>query len=75
MEVTLALAAEMLLAAAAATDHDEALGRCQRTLADGSALARLAAVVAAQGGDPRVCDDPATPQQADSGDPLAGLPS
>ena len=59
MEVTLALAAEMLLAAAAATDHDEALGRCQRTLADGSALARLAAVVAAQGGDPRVCDDPA----------------
>ncbi len=59
MEVTLALAAEMLLAAAAATDRAEALDRCRQTLADGSALARLAGVVAAQGGDPRVCDDPA----------------
>jgi thymidine phosphorylase len=33
--------------------------RCQQVIADGSALERFAKVVAAQGGDPCVCDDPA----------------
>jgi pyrimidine-nucleoside phosphorylase/thymidine phosphorylase len=31
---------------------------CGRSSADGSALERFRRVVAAQGGDPRVCDDP-----------------
>src|SRR5262249_61358612 len=32
--------------------------RIERVLADGSALEKFRQIVAAQGGDPRVCDDP-----------------
>lgn len=59
MEVTLALAAEMLVAAELIADHEAALARCRQAVADGSALDRFARVVAAQGGDPRVCETPA----------------
>jgi pyrimidine-nucleoside phosphorylase len=38
---------------------DDALVRAGRALDDGSALERFAAMVAAQGGDPRAVDDPA----------------
>ena len=58
MEVSLELAAEMLLLGRVATTRDEALDRCRRSVADGSALERFRKVVAAQGGNPRVCDDP-----------------
>jgi len=58
MEVSLELAAEMLLLGGVAATRDEALVKCRRSIADGSALERFRAVVAAQGGDPRVCDDP-----------------
>lgn len=58
MEVTLALAAEMLVAAGAESEGDAALARCRQVIADGSALERFARVIAAQGGNPRVCDDP-----------------
>jgi len=58
MEVSLELAAEMLLLGGVAATRDEALVRCRRSIADGSALERFRKVVAAQGGDPRVCDDP-----------------
>jgi thymidine phosphorylase len=58
MEVSLELAAEMLLLGGVAATHDEALEQCRRSIADGSALERFRRVVAAQGGDPRVCDDP-----------------
>ena len=58
VDLSLELAAEMLLAAGAAADREAALGRCRRAIADGSALERFRRVVAAQGGDPRVCDDP-----------------
>ena len=58
MEVTLTLAAEMLVLAGAEAAGDAALARCRQVIADGSALERLARVIAAQGGDPRVCDDP-----------------
>ena len=58
MEVSLELAAEMVLMGELATDLSEARERCQRTIADGSALERFRKVVAAQGGDPHVVDDP-----------------
>ncbi len=58
MEVSLELAAEMLVLGGVAATRDEALAKCRRSIADGSALERFRKVVAAQGGDPRVCDDP-----------------
>ena len=58
MDVSLELAAEMLLLGGVAATRDEALVKCRRSIADGSALERFRKVVAAQGGDPRVCDDP-----------------
>jgi len=58
MEVSLELAAEMLVIGGVAPDLAVARDRCRRAVADGSALERLRRVVAAQGGDPRVCDDP-----------------
>jgi pyrimidine-nucleoside phosphorylase/thymidine phosphorylase len=58
MEVSLELAAEMLLLGKVATNRDAALARCRDAIADGSALDRFRRVVIAQGGDARVCDDP-----------------
>jgi len=58
MEVSLELAAEMLLLGGVANDREQALDRCRRAIADGSAIERFRRVVAAQGGDPRVCDEP-----------------
>jgi pyrimidine-nucleoside phosphorylase len=58
MEVTLELAAEMLVVGGAAADITAARNRCRSALADGSALDRLRRVIAAQGGEPKVCDDP-----------------
>jgi pyrimidine-nucleoside phosphorylase len=58
MEVSLELAAEMLLLGGVATGRAEALDRCRRAIADGSALERFRRVVIAQGGDGRVCDEP-----------------
>src|SRR5262249_54235240 len=42
----------------AAANADEGARRIERVLADGSALEKFRQIVAAQGGDPRVCDDP-----------------
>lgn len=58
MEVSLELAAEMLLLGGVAADRAAALDRCRQSIANGSALDRFRRVVAAQGGDPGVCDDP-----------------
>jgi pyrimidine-nucleoside phosphorylase len=58
MEVSLELAAEMLVLGGVAAGRDDALARCRRAIADGSALERFRRVIAAQGGDARVCDDP-----------------
>jgi pyrimidine-nucleoside phosphorylase/thymidine phosphorylase len=59
MELSLELAAEMLVLGGVATARDAALDRCRAAIADGSALDRFRRVVVAQGGDGRVCDDPA----------------
>ncbi len=58
MELSIELAAEMVLMAEIAPDLDAARAVCQRTIADGSALERFRRVIARQGGDPRVVDDP-----------------
>jgi pyrimidine-nucleoside phosphorylase len=57
-ELTVRLGAEMLLLGDICTDPDEAAKRIRGSLDDGSALAVFRAVVEAQGGDPRVADDP-----------------
>jgi len=58
MEVSLELAAEMLVVGGVASTRAAALDRCRRAIADGSALERFRRVVIAQGGDGRVCDEP-----------------
>ena len=58
MEVSLELAAEMLLVGGVAASRDDALDRCRRSIADGSALERFRRVVVAQWGDGQVCDEP-----------------
>ena len=49
---------EMLLLGGKARDRASALRRIDRALADGSGLAKLRALVVAQGGDPRMVDEP-----------------
>ncbi|HLZ49081.1 MAG TPA: thymidine phosphorylase, partial [Candidatus Limnocylindria bacterium] len=51
--------AEMLLLGGKARDRGEALRRIDRALEDGSGLAKFRELVAAQGGDARLVDDPA----------------
>ncbi len=57
-EITFVLGAEMLRLAGLAKSEAEARAKMQRTLDDGSARAKLAEIVAAQGGDARVVDEP-----------------
>jgi len=57
-ELTLQLGVEMLLLGEAAPDAPSARRRLEGALADGSALRRFAQIVAAQGGDAAVVDDP-----------------
>jgi len=52
------LAAEMVVLAGLAKTIDEARAACVQTLKDGSALDRFRRLIEAQGGDPRVVDDP-----------------
>jgi pyrimidine-nucleoside phosphorylase/thymidine phosphorylase len=58
MELSIELAAEMVLMAELASSLSEARDRCRSVIADGSALERFRRLIAAQGGDPRVVDDP-----------------
>ena len=57
MELSMELAAEMVVMGERAATLDEARDLCRRTIADGSALERFRRVVEAQGGDPRAIDD------------------
>jgi pyrimidine-nucleoside phosphorylase/thymidine phosphorylase len=62
--LSLELAAEMVLMAGRTDSLDGARAICRKTIADGSALERFRRVVAAQGGDPRVVDNPGRLPQA-----------
>lgn len=59
MEVTYALGVEMLCLAKVAKDAPEAEAMLRAVVAKGAALAKFREIVAAQGGDARVCDEPA----------------
>ncbi|HEU0034675.1 MAG TPA: thymidine phosphorylase [Kofleriaceae bacterium] len=58
-ELVHVLGAEMLVLAGVAKEPAEGIARIKRVLGDGSALEVFRKVVAAQGGDPAVCDSPA----------------
>ena len=58
-ELTLALGAELLVSAGVGADADEVASDLAGLLDDGTARARFARMIEAQGGDPRVVDDPA----------------
>jgi len=68
-ELTHVLGGEMLVLGGVARDPADGRARIERALADGSALEVFRKVVAAQGGDPRVCDSPGSvlprPRQRD----------
>ncbi len=56
-KVSLFLGAQMLLASGVADTEEEALDRLNRALDSGAGLQKLKEMIAAQGGDSRVCDD------------------
>ena len=64
MEVTLALATEMLLVAGVEADRGAARARVDDALGSGRAAERFRSMVATQGGNPAVVDDPAVLPQA-----------
>jgi pyrimidine-nucleoside phosphorylase len=57
MDLSLELAAEMVLMSDRCESLEDAHAACRRTIGDGTALDRFRRVVIAQGGDPRVVDD------------------
>jgi len=64
LEVTLVLAADMLVLGGVAADERSARAAAERALRDGRALEKLRAVIDAQGGNAAVVDDPAILPQA-----------
>jgi pyrimidine-nucleoside phosphorylase len=66
LELSMALAAEMLLAAGAAADGAAARARLDDALSSGMALEKLRSIIVAQGGHPGVVDDPGVLPQADA---------
>nr|HEX4318224.1 thymidine phosphorylase [Kofleriaceae bacterium] len=71
-ELTCVLGGEMLVLGGAARDRADGRAQIERVLGDGRALDVFRRVVAAQGGDPRVCDDPdAVLPRAAHRDPLS----
>jgi pyrimidine-nucleoside phosphorylase/thymidine phosphorylase len=59
VDLSIELAAEMVCLGRQAGSLDDARAICRRTVYDGSALERFRRMVEAQGGDPRVVDEPA----------------
>jgi len=73
--LTLALGAEMLVLGRVEARRGAARRRLERALASGAGLARLARMIAAQGGDPRVVDDPGRLPRAPARLPVPALAS
>jgi pyrimidine-nucleoside phosphorylase len=66
MEVTYALAGEMLVLVGAAPDMAEARRRLEASVTSGRALETFARIIEAQGGNPKVVDDPGVLPQAEA---------
>jgi pyrimidine-nucleoside phosphorylase len=66
MEVTFALAAEMMMLGAMVPDRVTAIERLEGAIASGAAAAKFKEVIEAQGGNPAVVDDPALLPQAEA---------
>jgi pyrimidine-nucleoside phosphorylase len=64
MRLTFALGAEMLLLGGAAASRDEAWRKMEVNISSGAAAKKFQDIIEAQGGDPRVVDDPARLPQA-----------
>lgn len=64
MKVTYALGAEMLLLGGAVADRDDARRRMEVAISSGKAARKFQEIIEAQGGDPRVVDDPGLLPQA-----------
>ena len=64
MEITYALGAQMLLLGGAAEDVTEAETKLKEVVANGRALEKFREIIAAQGGDGRVADEPERLPQA-----------
>ena len=64
MEVTLALGEQMLLLAKTSATKEEARAKLEASIASGAALGKFREMVAAQGGDARVVDEPMRLPQA-----------
>ena len=58
VELSLTLASEMVMLAGIATTEGKAREAVERALETGAGLAKLREMIAAQGGDPKVVDDP-----------------
>lgn len=58
LQVVMALGTEMLIAAEAAADPDDAVKKLQHALKSGAALKRFSDLISGQGGDPRIIDHP-----------------
>jgi pyrimidine-nucleoside phosphorylase len=65
MEVTYALGVEMLLLAGTDRDAAAARARLEQSVMSGRALSKFQEIIEAQGGDPRVVEDPELLPQAD----------
>ncbi|MEO8295534.1 MAG: thymidine phosphorylase [Gemmatimonadota bacterium] len=64
MQVTMALADEILVLAGLAPNHQEARGQLEKAVASGAALELFGKLIEAQGGDRRIIDDPSILPQA-----------
>jgi pyrimidine-nucleoside phosphorylase len=64
-DVSLALAAQLLVASGIAENEDNAGKRVTEVLESGKAIRQLSRMIELQGGDPRVCDDTSILPQAD----------
>ncbi|MBI5689806.1 MAG: thymidine phosphorylase [Verrucomicrobia bacterium] len=70
MEVTGTLAAHMLILGGVAADEKAAREKLHQAIASGAAREKLREIIAAQGGDARVVDDPSRLPQAKFQEPL-----
>jgi len=75
-ELSVLLAARMLVVAGVAADEGEASARIRRAIASGAGVAKLAEIIENQGGDPRVVEDysrlPSAPDRVRIDAPAAG---